>query len=237
MNAAAKGKIFDVVLTEALEESLERDFLMIDSIDADGERELPQSFEKKLKKVISSAGRKERAKGIRRAAVKAAVSAAAAFGAVFGVLLIHPDVSASVWDAVRSVFETHDKLEYDGLAENVSVDNFDDTVRLGYVPEGYRLSEGYYSPISVMLIYIKENSEDEKLYFDYCIADGLSMNIDNEHHIYHAFTRDGIKYHYYESTASDFSDMLIWNADGYVFSINAHLSKYELMKIAENLKM
>lgn len=237
MNAAAKGKIFDVVLTEALEESSERDFLMIDSADADEARELPQGYEKKIKKILSSVGRKERAKRFRHTAVRTAVSAAAAFGLIFGGLLIHPDVSASVWDAVRSVFETHDKLEYDGLAEDVTFDNFDDTIRPGYVPEGYRLSEGYYSPISVMLIYIKENSEDEKLYFDYCIADGLSMNIDNEHHIYHTFTRDGIKYHYYESTASDFFDMLVWNADGYVFSINANLSKDELMKIAENLKM
>ncbi len=42
--------------------------------------------------------------------------------------------------------------------------------------------------------------------------------------------------HCYKSNDKHFYDILVWYKDGYAFSIFAHLSKDELVKIAENIE-
>ncbi len=112
-------------------------------------------------------------------------------------------------------------------------ENFDNNIRLVYIPDGYNLSEGTYLPSYVILTY---TNGSEKIRFKYAIADGLSSNYDNEHNSYEIFYSNGIEYHYYESNDEDFVDMLVWYEDGYSFCILAHLSKDELVKIAENIE-
>lgn len=71
---------------------------------------------------------------------------------------------------------------------------------------------------------------------DYGIANGTSSIYDNEHNSYSVFTINGTEYHYYESYDRDFFNTLVWTKNGYIFSIFAHLSEDELVKIAENVK-
>jgi len=153
------------------------------------------------------------------------------FSLLFGGLLTQPEVYAAVQNVFRSVFDKYDKYEY--IGEEVTFDNFDDGIRLGYVPDGYCLSEGDYSPFDVTLFY---KNETDKIIFEYGIANGLVSYYDNEHNSYEAFNLNGIEYQYYKSNDVDFDNKLIWYEDGYVFGIYAHLSKDELVKIAENIE-
>lgn len=232
MDAATKEKIFDIILASALRDSMEKEFKAIDEMVLDEPYEPSPQFERKVKKIINSVGRKDRIKKFMRGCTKAVVSLAAVFGIFFGVLLTQPSVFAAVQNVFRSVFDKYDKYEFAG-GEELTVENFDNSFRLGYVPNGYYLSDGKYSPISVTLIYSNENSNIE---FQYKIADGLVSNYDNEHNLYVSFYSNGIEYHYYESNDSDFYDTLLWYADGYAFNIYAHLPKDELIKIAENIE-
>ncbi|MCM1579101.1 MAG: DUF4367 domain-containing protein, partial [Ruminococcus sp.] len=146
-----------------------------------------------------------------------------------------PTVYAAVENVMRTVFDEYDQYEFEG--EDISFADFDNSIRLGYVPEGFYLVRGDYLGGSVHLTYSDKNDEnEEKIIFDYGIADGSSISLDNEHNIYSVFTLNGIEYHYYESTDENFYDVLMWYKDGYVFSIFAQTSKEELVKIAENLK-
>lgn len=231
MNAAAKDKIFDIVLAEALKECMNEELEEVDRIVADEKYELSPQFDRDMKKFINSVGRKDRIKKYARNCVKAVISAAAVFGIFFGVLLTQPSVFAAVQNVFRSVFDTHDRYEFVG--EELTFDNFDNSFRLGYVPDGFSLSEGFYTTINVALFY---KNETDDITFEYGIANFISTSYDNEHNTYYEFEHNGTDYHYYESNDKDFDSKLIWYDEGYVFGIYAHLSKDELIKIAENME-
>lgn len=231
MNAAAKDKIFDIVLAEALKECMDEELEEVDRIVAAEKYELSPQFDRDMKKFINSVGRKDRIKKYARNCVKAVVSLAAVFGIFFGVLLTQPSVFAAVQNVFRSAFDTHDKYEFVG--EELTIENFDNSFRLGYVPDGYCLSEGFYSSMSVTLYYTNKTDE---IMFAYGIANFSTTSYDNEHNSYYEFEYNGTEYHYYESNDKDFDSILLWYEDGYVFSIYAHLPKDELIKIAENIE-
>lgn len=226
MNVATKNKIFDLILADALEECLDEELKKYDELNKP--HEFSEEYKRKMRKITNSVGRKDRIKIYKRIAVRSVVSIAAAFGIVFGVLLTQPEVFAAVKNVFRSVF---DKYEYVG--DEITVENFDDSFRLGYVPDGYFLSNGAYFPAYVVLIYAKEN---EVIEFNYGIADSLSRSYDNEHNLLETFTIGKIEYYYYKSNDSDFYDSLLWYDSGYSFSLNAQLSKDEFVKIAENIE-
>lgn len=233
MKNELKEKIFDLVLKEALQECLDEELKEIDEMVANSPpHEFSPQFEKRMKKLINSIGRKDRIKKAKRIIVRTAVSIAAAFGIIFGVFLTQPEVSAAVQNVIRTVFDRYDKYDY--IGDELTVENFNNNIRLGYVPDGYYLSSGDYSHALVSLTYV--NEYENEIILDYGIADGTSSNYDNEHNSYSNFKINGMEYHYYESNDNDFFNMLIWYKDGYYFSLLAHLSKEELVKIAENVK-
>ena len=231
MNAATKEKIFDLILADALKESMKKEFEEIDKLTAEETHEFSPQFEKKMRKLINSIGRKDRIKKFKRFAAKSVVVLSIVFTLIFGGLLTQPEVFASVQNVFRSVFDKYDKYEYVG--EEVTFDNFNDGIRLEYVPDGYCLSEGLYSSFNVTLFYT--NNTDE-ITFEYAIANGLVSYYDNEHNSYETINLNGIEYQYYESSDVDFDNKLIWYENGYMFGIYAHFPKEELVKIAENLK-
>lgn len=231
MNAAAKDKIFDIVLAEALKECMDEELEEVDRIVADEKYELSPQFDREMKKFINSIGRKDRIKKYARNCVKAVISAAAVFGIFFGVLLTQPSVFAAVQNVFRSVFDTHDRYEFVG--EELTIENFDNSFRLGYVPDGYYLSEGFYTTINVALFY---KNETDDITFEYGIANYFSTSYDNGHNSYSSFYYNDVEYHYYESNDENFKNKLIWYKDGYFFGIYAHLPKDELIKIAENIE-
>lgn len=233
MKNELKEKIFDLVLKEALQECLDRELQEIDEMVANSPpHEFSPQFEKRMKKLINSIGREDRIKKYTQICIKVVVTAAAIMGVLFGGLLTQPTVYAAVQNVIRTVFDRYDKYDY--IGNELTVENFNNDIRLGYVPEGYYLSSGYYSRAAVLLTYVNENKNE--IMFDYGIADGVSGVYDNEHNSYSNFTINGIEYYYYESTDNDFYDTLVWYKGGYAFSILAHLSKEELVKIAENIK-
>lgn len=231
MDAATKEKIFDIILASALRDSMKKEFKAIDEMVLDEPYEPSPQFERKVKKITNSVGRKDRIKKFMRGCTKAVVSLAAVFGIFFGVFLTQPSVFAAVQNVFRSVFDKYDKYEFVG--EELTIENFDNSFRLGYVPDGYYLSEGNYSPIGVTLIYKNKTSE---IMFEYGIANFTATSYDNEHNSYSSFIFNDVEYHYYESNDSDFDSILIWYADGYAFSLYAHLTKDELIKMAENIE-
>lgn len=233
MKNELKEKIFDLVLKEALQECLDEELKEIDEMVANSPpHEFSPQFEKRMKKLINSIGRKDRIKKAKRIIVRTAVSIAAAFGIIFGVFLTQPEVSAAVQNVIRTVFDRYDKYDY--IGDKLTVENFNNNIRLGYVPDGYYLVNGDYSPAFVSLTYV--NEYENEIMFDYGIAKGASSIYDNERNSYSNFTINGIEYYYYESNDNDFYDALVWYKGGYAFSILAHLSKEELVKIAENIK-
>ena len=232
MKSETKEKIFDLILTDALMTCWNMEIQALDNYHEYDDYKFSAEFERKNKKTANSIGRSDRIKKCTYIFVKLVVTTAAIMGAVFGGLLTQPAVYAAVQNVIQTVFKNYDKYDFGG--DELTVDNFNNNIRLGYFPEGYYLANGEYSRISVSLTYIDHN--DNKIMFDYGIADGSSTIYDNEHNSYSKFIVNDIEYHYYESKDNDFYNTLVWYKDGYSFSVLAHLPKEELVKIAKNVK-
>lgn len=230
MNNESKNKIFDVVMTEALKDYMDTELKQMNELAKADTCEFSDKFKRRVRRIENSIGRTDRVKKGGIVILKTLVTAAAVFGIIFGMLLTQPEVFAAVQKTIRTVFGEYDKIEYIDEATAVLNDN----IRLGYVSEGYYLSKGTYTPIDVVLTYT--NGEDE-IIFEYGIADGSFAYIDNEHNEYERFTSNGIEYHYYISNNGRFINVLTWSVNRYSFVITAHLSKDELVAIAENIEL
>ena len=190
-----------------------------------------ERFEKNIAKMKRKVFGKERLKATGAIIRNTAAVVMIVIGLTFGVLLTQPEVYAAVENVIKSVFDGHD--DYWITGSNVTVETFNSKMRFGYVPDGYYLCSGTYSPVYVQLIYTNDNDE---ITFEYAIAKGLSLSLDNEHNSYETLYHNNIEYHYYESHDDDFFNSLIWNDSGYAYSIYAHLPKEEIIKIAENIE-
>lgn len=228
MNNESKNKIFDVVMTEALKEYMDIELKQMNELAKADNFELSEKFEKRVHRIENSIGRTDRIKRGGIAILKTLVTAAAVFGIVFGMLLTQPEVYAAVQKTIRTIFGEYDRIEYIDETSNVLNDN----IRLGYVPEGYYLSDGTYTPIGVVLTYT--NGVD-KIRFEYGTADGTISLVDNEHNEYEQFAANGVEYHYYSSLVAESDNAITWSENGYYFVVYAYFPKEVLVKIAENV--
>lgn len=231
ISAASKEKVFDIILADALRECMESELKDVDNLAKGDPHKFPLDFERKMIRLKNSIGRKDRIKKCTNMCLKIAMTASAVFGIIFGGLLTQPEVYAAVQNVIRSTFDKFDKYEY--IGEELSIEDFDNSFSLGYIPNGYSFTEGYITPISVILIY---SNEDDEINFKYRIANDTVSNYDNEHNFFSEYIIDDMTFYYYENSDGSSYNTLLWYDDGYSFSILAHLSKDELVKIAENLK-
>ena len=99
------------------------------------------------------------------------------------------------------------------------------------MPEGYELRSVYYMGNSALLSY---EFNDSYIYFNYSLADGSSITVDNEKHNFAEITGKHTTYYYYSSSDNDYSTV-IWFDKGYAYSIDAQISQDEFVKMAESI--
>ena len=233
-NQMTNNKIFDLIMADALADVWDMEFAKYDDNDTAEEFQVSDEFERNIRKIRNSIGRKERMKNAGRFSLKFFVTIATIMGIAFGGLLTQPTVFAAVENVIRSVFDKSDDYLFSG--SDVTVETFNSEMKFRYVPDGYSLRTGYYFPTHVRLIY-SDYVEETEIIFDYSIASkGTLISVDNEHTNYKTLYYGGIEYNYYESFDSNFGSVLIWSDKGYAFSINAYLPQEELVKIAENIE-
>ncbi|MCH5194579.1 MAG: DUF4367 domain-containing protein, partial [Oscillospiraceae bacterium] len=158
-----------------------------------------ERFEKNIAKMKRKVFGKERLKAAGVIIRNVAAVVMIVIGLTFGVLLTQPEVYAAVENVIKSVFDNHDEYEFSG--SDLTLETFNSEMRFRYIPDGYYLSTGNYSPAYVKLIYTNEH---EEIILEYAIAKGLSFSLDNEHNSYETLYINNIEYHYYESFDDDF---------------------------------
>lgn len=228
LSKGANERLWDAVIKEALIESMNRE---LDETEQNIEpHNFSSQFEHNMNKLIKNIGRKEKAQAAGKVIGKFAVTAATVMGIMFGGFLTQQEVYAAVGNVIRSIFSTHDKYTYQDNSEDIV---FDDTIRLGYVPDGYELRSVYYMGNANLLTY---ESEDEKsLYFNYSLAEDSSITVDNESHSYKEIIEYNEMFYFYKSEQDDFNT-IIWFDGKYAYSIDAQISGDEIVEIAENIK-
>lgn len=222
---AANDEIFDILLKSTLISRYENEASA--AMLSTEEHIYPADFHRRLRRIRNSAGRRERISAAGRIVSRFAVTAAAAMGILFGGLLTQPEVSAAVGNVFRSIFPTHDSYSF-STGSDVE---FNKNIRLGYVPEGYELRSVYYMGNSALLSY---EFNDSYIYFNYSLADGSSITVDNEKLNFAEITGKHTTYYYYSSSDNDYSTV-IWFDKGYAYSIDAQINQNEFVKMAESI--
>lgn len=155
LSKGANERLWDAVIKEALIESMNRE---LEELEQNTEpHKFSLRFEHNMNKLIKRIGRKEKAQAAGKVIGKFAVTAAALMGIMFGGFLTQPEVYAAVSNVIRSTFSTHDKYTYQDNSEDIV---FDDTFRLGYVPDGYELRSVYYMGNANFLTYESEDGKN-----------------------------------------------------------------------------
>lgn len=227
LSDSAKERIFDIIVEDMLKESCKQE--IEEFRNDDREHDFPADFDRKVRKIRNSIGRSKAVKTAVKIVTRTAVTAASIMGIIFGGLLTQPNVSASVKDTINNIFDESDEFEFKNYANKI--DKNDGITGLGYVPEGYVLVSSYVTPQNGTITY---RSDTNKLVFEF-FAQNHDMYSNNDYSKYISVKRNGQEYFYYSDT--DYLDTctLLWNCNGYSYSLYANLSDEELIKIAENI--
>lgn len=225
----ANDRLWDGLLTELLAEDCLRE---LGELRSDEEiHGFSESFEKKISGIKRSVGRKEALRNLAKAVKTGAVTAASILGICFVMLLTQPKIYAAVSDVIREVFSDYDKFSYQGEFDG----EIDDSKRLGYVPEGYKLRNiDYVADVLMSLSY--RNEVNETISFEYGIASKCTLSVYKNGREFKEKEIDGRTYYLYMS--SDCAGMwsyIVWYDGDYAFSVSGQLGEDEIVKIAENV--
>ena len=104
-------------------------------------------------------------------------------------------------------------------------------ITVGYIPEGFKLTNEQKSARTVMNDYYNSNGE----FFTISkYSSSIEVDLDTETGNIENFTVNNKVYSYYVDKNNN--NYLVWNVNDYVYRINGTISKDELLKIAETVK-
>ena len=223
----ANSRLWDALLKELLIENMNMQVADLSGNDAPMPSE---SFEKNISKIARSVGRKEAARNVAKLMKNGAITLAAVLSITFCMLLTQPKVYAAVSDVIKTAISGgFDKYIFQGATEK-----FDSTIRLSYVPDGYKLRLAEYADSIAFLTY--ENYDEVRINFTYGLAENTSFSIDNERHEYMETSKGGTNYNLYLAKENGDWSSVVWQKGDYAFCVDAHISADELVKIAESVE-
>jgi len=226
----AADKIFDVILTEALNEDCEREVALYK--DSGHEHVFSENFDKRIAVVEKKLKQKKNATKLKKSAPKLITTAAAVIVCV--ALATNPSVSAFVRDIYMKIVGGFNQHEFRDDIE-ITVENFNHELRPAYLPESYRIVYAYYGFISVSTEYI--DSDGNVMEIKYGSAASGVIGVDNENSEPYATLVNGREAVFYKTFTEDRPSYLLWTNGGYAFVISAQFDLAELVKIAESIKI
>lgn len=227
LSKSANEKMWDIILTDALEEHCRREVkdLMNDNQEP---HIFSKKFEKNIRKIRNSIGRKKAIKTAGRFAFKSFTVLACMMGISFGALLTQPTIYASVTEVIRQTFDGYEEYRFTTPAMD-KIPMLD----IGYIPEDYQFVFANITPSDVQLEYT--NSKNSKLTISY-MTGSVVFNGDTDYSIHKTKIINGQTYYYFTNSNNNNTTTMYWNDNTFSYRIYAQLSVDELIKIAENIK-
>lgn len=233
-----RDNVFDGILTAALNEFITEELRLLPTDD-----ELSVMYptsEKQLKQYRKKAKQKQRKAPTLPVYLKRiAVIALAVISVTFGVLMTNEGVRAAI---VKSFITWYDKyVEFDFSRyeepEKEEEEETDplaaiDALVIGYVPEGYILSESVEDPGFRQYVYMTDTGE--YLVIEICTSNGSSIGLDHVNSDLEKLSLNG-KDMYLSYNDTDQYGSIVFGNKMYTMSISGLIAKDELIKIAENI--
>jgi hypothetical protein len=223
------GRPFDTLFRQAVIDNYEEEILAIPS-----EKELSKLYSfsdmhiARMKRLFARAERLERlnsaAKWARRCAVVAIVTAAVLFSA----FMTDSEVRAAIKSVIIEWFDQFTKFtsRQDSTKESQEWEP-------SYVPEGFTEDERYGDFGRLTIRY--SDSKGNTIAFTY-IGQSDSASLDNENRDFYEVEAEKTIYYVFEAETSDKGNSVIWDKEGYRFTVRGQLPISELLNIAESVE-
>jgi hypothetical protein len=222
--------LFDAVFAQAVIKNFEDE---LNEIPPREELEKRYSFSEshiaKMKKLFRRDKQKEilRKIGIWGRPTAAAIITAMAL--LFGALLLSPQVRAVVSEVVIQWYEKFTSFT-SGTTEQTDIDNLEFWPT--YLPEGFSQHEVLQSgSINEIYFFNTEGNDITLVYLE--SSDAIAVN--NEDVLYSTVTNNNVVYHIFESKEEGTRSSIVWDMNGYRFTLLSEYPIKELQKMATSI--
>jgi hypothetical protein len=201
---------------------------LISEVETGEKHVFSELLNKKMKKLFAANKRREVFTIVYKWSKVAVVAVCVSATLVFGTLLTSAEVRKAVGDVIVTWFEKFTKFQSPEISNDFTEREWEPE----YLPEGFELTQTLGETGSM---YTK--SEDIRIIFSYNNSDS-STSVDNEDMTYSTFIENGTVYHLFETTIKDnYNDnIIVWDMDGYRFTVFGNYAIDELLKIALSVK-
>jgi len=185
---------------------------------------------KKMKKLFAADKRQETITIVLRWSKVAVVTICVTATVAFAALLTSADVRKAIGDTIITWFDKFTKFEsVRQIENNGTVEERDWS--MNYLPAGFGLLDSFEAGATKLLMYIASNGT--MIDFSYKLSH-VSASVDNENREYRTVVENDVIYHVFELTdeIEHKNNMIVWDMNGYRFTIVGEYDIDELMKMA-----
>jgi hypothetical protein len=231
MSEFINDNLFEAVLQQAVRKNLEN---QLAAIPPDDELKQMYSFSdehnRKMKKLFAADNRREAFKIVYKWGKVAVVAVCVSATLVFGTLLTSAEVRKAIGDVIVTWFSQFTKFQSPELSDDFTEREWTPE----YLPEGFAFLNTYEVGSMKGIEYSNSSIIIE---FNYKPSD-YSTSVDNEDMKYSVIVEKDTVYHIFESAIKDEREdnIIVWDIDGYRFTIIGNYDIDELIKIAFSVK-
>ena len=189
---------------------------------------LPAHYDQKMQRLVQRLHYKNAIRNSLFYVKKIVVLLFILMGISFLFLLHFDEVRATCHDVITYIYEKYILFQHEAdLGEELT------SVKLGYIPEGFSLSEETLSESGYDAVY--SNSQGDMLFFESTPYKHISQ-ADNEHYDIYEVKIGHYTGQFFNSTDERFPNILYWQNETEYYCLEAPLPEDEIKKIAENRK-
>jgi hypothetical protein len=190
---------------------------------------------KKMKKLFTADKRRETFTVVLRWSKVAVVTVCVTATVMFATLLTSADVRKVIGDTIITWFSQFTQFESAKQPAEDDTIFFERDWSLSYLSEGFELLDSVIAGETTLFMYM--NPKGSMIDFKYMPSRG-SISVDNEDREYDTIVENDVIYHIFEVTdgIEGKQNILIWDMNGYRFTVAGEIDIDELMKIALSVK-
>jgi hypothetical protein len=220
---------FEVVLKRAVIENNRNEIAVLPS-----ENELAKLCEfsrrhiARMKRLFAADGRREVFTVVYKWGKVAVIAVCVSATLTFGTLLTSAEIRKAVGDVIITWFEKFTKFQ----SEESDGEFTEREWKPEYLPAGFDATDTLGARG-----FVYANGEGALIIFEYNPSDS-SISVDNEDMDYSIITDNGVPYHLFRTTITDgeHDNVVLWDADGYRFTVMGNYDIDELLRIALSIK-
>ena len=218
---------FESILRLAFKENFAQEMAELPTDEELAEMYTPsERHEKRMKALFRSARIKDMFGKSLRIAKRVAVIIFVLATMMFGVLLVNPEVRATVRNAIINRYMQFTRFQFESTSDVFVPLEW----HLTYVPEGFDI---YYSFDGGNLVHVTfVNQAGEFLIIEYAEALGASFGISSTNTRHEEIDYMGITFHILYALSNDRESSIVWYNQGYSFAISSILPISTMIQIA-----